>query len=119
MSGSAYAPWAISSDEEWAQKLARKIGWNGEGGESACLAFLQKAPRKAIIKMQAKVTTLEDHKQFQLIPFIPVIEPYQSEQCFLNKYPNDLADAAWSKNVPVLNGLCSNEAFAFYKCNCC
>lgn len=117
MSGTAYAPWAVSSDEEWAEKLAKKLGWDGKGGESACLAVLQKASPRSIVKMQEKITTLEDYKQMKLIPFSPVIEPYESEQCFLKKYSKDLGDSAWSKNVPVLTGICANEGFVFYKRN--
>lgn len=114
-SGSAFASWAISSDEQWPQKLAKKLGWNGEGGDAACLAVLQKASPKDIVKKQEEITTVEDRKQFKTFPFSPVIEPYESEQCILNTYPTDLIEDAWSKNVPVLTGLCSNEGHVFYK----
>lgn len=116
-SGSAYAPWAISSDDDWAQRLAKKLGWNGEGGEANCLTVLQEASPKSIIKMQEELTTLEDRKQFKIIPFAPVVEPYVSEQCFLSKFPKDLCDTAWSKQIPLLTGVCSNEGFIFYKSN--
>lgn len=117
MSGSAYTPWAIASDEKWAEKLAKKLGWNGKGGETACLAVLRKATPKTIVKMQEKLLTFHDREQFKLFPFAPVIEPYESEQCFMNKYPKDLMDGAWSKDVPVLTGICSNEGYIFYKSN--
>lgn len=117
MSGSAFACWAITANENRPQKLARKLGWNGEGGESACLAVLQKASPEAIVKMQEELTTLEDHKRFRFIPFSPVIEPYDSEQCFLNSYAEDLIENAWSKHVPLLTGICSNEGLIFYKSN--
>lgn len=117
MSGSAYACWAISANEDRPMKLAKKLGWNGEGGDSACLAVLQKASPKAIVKMQEEITTFEDRKRFRFIPFAPCIEPYESEQCFLNKYPTELIEDAWSKHVPVLTGICSNEGLIFYKRN--
>lgn len=117
MSGSAYACWAISANEGRPQKLAKKLGWNGEGGDAACLAVLQKASPKAIVKMQEEITTLVDCKRFRFIPFSPVIEPYESEQCFLSGYAKDLIADAWSKHVPVLSGLCSNEGLIFYKRN--
>lgn len=115
MSGSAYANWAISANEGRPQKLAKKLGWNGEGGDAACLAVLQKASPKAIVKMQEEITTFEDRRRFRFIPFSPVIEPYESEQCFLNGYAADLTENAWSKHVPVLSGICSNEGLIFYK----
>lgn len=118
MSGTCFAPFAISPEKDWLQRLAKKLGWNGEGGEAACYAILKRASPKAIIKMQEELLTLDDRKQFNLLPFSPVVEPYESEQCFLNKYPKDLIDNAWSKHIPLLTGICSNEGFIFYKSIC-
>lgn len=117
MSGNAYSQWALSSEDDRPQRLARKLGWNGEGGESACLAVLQRASTNAIIKMQEEITTLEDRKRYTSIPFSPVIEPYESEQCFLNQYPKNLINSAWSKHVPVIVGVCSNDGYVFFKSN--
>lgn len=63
MSGTSYAPWALSPVKDWTQRLAKKLGWNGEGGEKACLNVLQRAPHDAIIKVQESTLTLEDRKK--------------------------------------------------------
>lgn len=117
MSGNAYSRWALLSDDDAdrPQRLAKKLGWNGEGGESACLTVLQQASPSAIIKMQEEITTLEDRKRYTSIPFSPVIEPYESEQCFLNQYPRNLISSAWSKHVPAIVGVCSNDGYVFFK----
>lgn len=117
MSGNAYSGWALASDNDRPQRLAKKLGWNGEGGESACLAVLQRAPPNAIVNMQEEIITLKDRKRYHSIPFPPVVEPYESEQCFLNQYPKDLISSAWSKNVPAIVGVCSNDGYVFFKSN--
>ncbi|XP_055320705.1 esterase B1-like [Sitodiplosis mosellana] len=115
MSGTAYAPWALSPVKDWTQRIAKKLGWNGEGGEKACANVLQRASHDAIIKVQESTLTLEDRKKYILCPFGPVVEPYESAQCFLKKDPKELAQIAWSKDVPMIMGTCSEEGLLFYK----
>lgn len=116
MSGSAYAPWSLSPDGgDWPQRLARELGWDGTGGEKACFRVLQKAKPYAIVKASEKLLTLQDRKQIRIIPFSPVLEPYETPQYFLRKYPAELIDSAWSKHIPIILGVCSNEGLLFYK----
>lgn len=116
MSGTAYAPWALSSNGgDWPQRLAKKLGWNGVGGESACLRILQKAKPRSIVQATEKLATIDDCKQITFIAFSPVLEPYETPQCFLRKLPSELIDLAWSKHIPTIIGACSNEGLLFYK----
>ncbi len=117
LSGNAYAPWVISPIKDWTQRLAQKLGWNGEGGDGACLEVLQKASVREIIKAQEKIVTPEDLKQHTYLPFSPVIEPYESEHCFLNKDITELFRSAWSKDIPVIVSSCSEEGLLAYKSN--
>lgn len=114
MSGAAYAPWAVY-DSDKTQRLAKLLGWNGEGGEAACLKVLQQATPNAIVKVQEDILTREDRERLNFIPMGPVIEPYESTQCFLSKDPKELTKTAWSKNVPLIIGSCSSEGLLFYK----
>lgn len=118
MSGTATAPWAISPIKDWPQRLARKLGWNGDGGDDACLNVLHRAHSEAIIKAQEALLTTDDRKKYVLFPFGPVIEPYDSPQCFLHKEPKALVSGAWSKNVPMIIGCCSDEGLLFHRCKC-
>lgn len=115
MSGTAYASWAVSPVTDWTQRIAKKLGWNGEGGDKACLNVLQRAPNDAIIKVQESTLTLEDRKKYTLFPFGPTVEPYESAQCFMSKEPKELARTAWSKDIPTIVGNCSDEGLLFYK----
>lgn len=115
MSGTAYAPWAVSPVKDWTQRVAKKLGWNGEGGDKACFDVLQRAPHDAIIKVQESTLTLDDRKRYTLFPFGPIVEPYESAQCFLSKESKELATSPWSKDIPTIIGTCSDEGLLFYK----
>lgn len=116
MSGCAYAPWTLYPDQaDYAQRLAKKLGWNGIGGELGCLRTLQRATQHAIIQAADKFIGIEDLKQIRFIPFSPVLEPYESPQCFIREFPSKIMGTAWSKHVPVIFSLCSDEGLLFYK----
>lgn len=59
MSGTIYSPWALTHIQNWGERLARALGWNGEGGERAALELLSKVSPQAIIRQQEKLLTLE------------------------------------------------------------
>lgn len=115
LSGTAYAPWVISPVKDWTQRIAKKLGWNGEGGDKVCLDVLQRASHDALIKAQEEILTPEDIKEHIYFPFSPVVEPYESAQCFINKDPKELFSSAWSKNIPLIIGTCSEEGLLPYK----
>lgn len=116
MSGNAFSPWSLSvNGSDLSQRLAKKLGWNGEGGESACLRILEKANIHAMIRAQDQLLTTEEYKQMKFVAFSPVLEPYETAQCFLRKHPFELIASAWSKHVPTIIGMCANEGLLFYK----
>lgn len=120
MSGTAYTPWTLSRDGgDYPQRLAKELGWNGMGGELACLRILQEANAHSIVQATDKLMTIEDYKQMRFIAIPPVLEPYETSHCFLRKFPSELIDSAWSKHVPTIIGTCANEGLIFYKCKYC
>lgn len=52
MSGTVYAPWALTPVKDWTQRLSKKLGWNGDGDDKACLAVILKASPESITKAQ-------------------------------------------------------------------
>lgn len=59
MSGTQYAPWALNTITDWTQRLAKKLGWHGEDGESGCLNFLRTVTPEKIVKAQTELLTPE------------------------------------------------------------
>lgn len=59
MSGSVFVTWALSSVTDWPQRLAKALGWDGEGGEKVILELLHKTDANAIAKASEKLVTPE------------------------------------------------------------
>lgn len=117
MSGNFFAPWLLLPVSDWPQRIARRLGWNGDGGEKGCLYFLQRSHADTIVKHQMETLTEEDIKSYTFFPFGPTVEPYEAEQCFMSKHPKELLRTSWSKDIPLLVGGCSEEGLLFYKSN--
>lgn len=115
MSGSSYALYGLSCFDTRPHCLAKLLGWNGKGGDAACLKLLQQATPSQIVKVQEDVVSADDLKTSNMMPFGPVIEAYKSEQSFISSDPKDLVGTAWSKHVPVIIGSCSNEGLGIFK----
>lgn len=46
--------------------------------------------------------------------FLPQVEPYVSDMCFLPASPLELGRNAWSKDIDVIFGGCANEGLLFH-----
>lgn len=55
MSGNALHSWAIVPNNNWAERLAKNLGWNGEGGPAEILEYLENADPVQIVIEQEKV----------------------------------------------------------------
>lgn len=105
MSGSAFnKTWSLLPRINQAERLARILGWKGKtGNEKEILEFLEDIP--AFELDDASKLLLTDEEQFGfgfLIPFGPVIEPYESDNCILPKQPVEMAREAWSNDIDVI-----------------
>lgn len=89
MSGTVYSPWAVSPVKDWAQRLGRKLGWNGDGGEKACLAVLQNASSESITKSQESILTLEvSHLSFE-----GIVLHAENLFCSFHRIANDMCSS--------------------------
>lgn len=59
MSGTVYCPWVVTPVKDWAQRLAKALGWNGEGGDKAVYDLFMKTSAENIIKEQVKLLSPE------------------------------------------------------------
>lgn len=105
MSGSAFhKTWALTPRNNQDERLARILGWNGKSGnEKEILEFLENVP--AFELDDASKALLTDEEQFAhgcLVPFGPVIEPYETEKCFVSKEPVEMAREAWSNEIDLI-----------------
>lgn len=113
-SGSALAEWSNIPQLNWAERLAKHLGWNEEGGSTGCYEFLKNVDAIQIVKQQEKIMTDVEKKLWIFSPYAPTIEPYVAEQSFITKDPLDLCRTAWSNNIPLIIGGNSEEGILWY-----
>lgn len=107
-SGSALAPWCNSPRNNWPERIAKKLGWDGVGGALNLIEFLRKAEAEELILAQ-EIRTDEEKRDWIYLEWGPCVEPYVSEQSFLVESPFDLYKSAWSKDIPLIIGGTTEE----------
>jgi len=114
MSGTVFNTWAVVPTRKFEEKLARAIGWNGNGGIDNMMKILQNAEPLDIVQAQNTAVMLQSRKEYIPYPFGPVIEPYQSDQCFVPKDPKIMAQTGWGNKIPIMIGGVSEEGLVYY-----
>uniref|UniRef100_A0A336M3D7 carboxylesterase n=1 Tax=Culicoides sonorensis TaxID=179676 RepID=A0A336M3D7_CULSO len=118
MSGSAFNPWATAPHTypECLKRMGIALGLPEDADEEAFLSAISKEdPMKLMI---LDTTSIKPEEKLDggivMSAFLPQVEPYVSEMCFLPKSPLELGRDAWSKDIDVIFGGCSNEGAFFY-----
>lgn len=112
MSGCTFnKTWALAPQKDFAQRLGKKIGWDGTGGDSKLLEVLEAADPHELVQQSAPNTILteQEFSEFLIFAFCPVIEPYVTEKTFISKDPILMARDAWSKDISIIIGGASLE----------
>jgi carboxylesterase type B len=111
MSGTSFIKtWPFADKKELLYRLAKKLGWDGTGGERKILEILENADAKKIVEKEGELLT--DDEMFHehiLFPFTPVIEPYVTTNTFMAEDPEVLSKNAWSNNIDCMFGYNSLE----------
>lgn len=109
MSGVAFNSWTFAPPSNWAERLAKYMGWAGRN-EAEMLEFFESCDSFDMIKAQSNIFTKEEKYGLHvLFSFSPVIEPYTSENCFIPKSPILMSREAWSKEIDCIIGATSFE----------
>nr|XP_019531286.2 esterase B1-like isoform X2 [Aedes albopictus] len=109
MSGSIYGSWTLSSQRNWVKKLAKAVGWSGDGSEKDALSYLRTVEPEDIINNQGKLVGPDDAKDCIITPFGPTIEPYSTEGCMIPKDPMEMSREAWGNKIDIMIGGTSEE----------
>lgn len=111
MSGSAFCKvWSLIPRFDWALRLAKHLGYSGKANDKDLLDYLEKPSGSALVHAAKKVLTPQEELGMHVLyAFGPVIEPYNSKNCFIPKDPILMAREAWSMNIPLMIGATSNE----------
>lgn len=116
-SGSAFNPWAgAPANSDYSLELAKSLGWNGEGGDSAAFNVIASADIRKVYEASDQLVSKLDGKVFGFVilsPFLPKVEPYESDFCFLPKPVLELGRDAWSKDIDIIIGGTADEGLMF------
>lgn len=116
MSGCVFnKTWSLVPQKDFAQRLGKKLGWDGTGGDAKLLEVLEKADPYELMQHSApnSILTEQEFSEFLIYGFGPVIEPYETSSTFISKDPILLASDPWSKSINCIIGCTSFEgAFA-------
>jgi len=112
-SGSALAPWCNIPRNNWPERIAKKLGWDGVGGSTKLVEFLRNATVEELISGQ-EIRTIEEKRDWLYLEWGPCVEPYVSEQCFLSTSPFDLYKSAWANDIALIIGGTTEEGLVVY-----
>ncbi|KAG5667649.1 hypothetical protein PVAND_015623 [Polypedilum vanderplanki] len=109
--------WAHHPRQNYAERIARLCGYEGDGSDKSVLEFLENADFEKIVEASENILTDEEKFQEHVV-FAngPVVEPYITDHTFIHKSPILMAREAWSKDIDVIFGGTTNEGLlmAFY-----
>ncbi|XP_046869506.1 esterase B1 isoform X1 [Drosophila willistoni] len=114
MSGSALCPWAVAPRNDWAYRLAEKMGYTGSNKDKHIYEFLKQAKGGDIVKASATVLNKDEKHHRVLFAFGPVIEPYVTDHTLIDRPPYELMQQTWTRKIPVIFGGTSFEGLLFY-----
>lgn len=112
MSGCVLNKFALTPQRDWANRLARKLGYDGANSDREILAFLNQVDPVKIVEVQDTIFLPEEKGKISM-PFAPHIEPYVNSETFNSELPIDLVRKAWSNDIDILLGVTSDEGLMF------
>lgn len=114
-SGSALSPWASQhSGRDRNERLARALGWNGAGGPAKMLRTIIEAPAQLLAQKQCEISTAAEKQTGQLFLFVPIVEPYNMGNAFVDVDVPSMNRTAWGHSIPLLVGGTTGEGYLLY-----
>lgn len=113
-SGSALLTWANGPRSNQAERLAKKLGWDGVGGDSKLVDFLRSVDFVDLIQAQ-DITTDEEKLDWIFSDWVPSIEPYTADQSFFTVNPLEMYKSAWGNKIPLIIGGTTDEGLLLYR----
>lgn len=110
MSGCMLNSWSLTPHRDWANRLARKLGYVGSEDEEEILKFLQQADPVDIVKFQQTVIKPNERIAFS---FAPHVENYTSDETIISQPQIEMFRASWSNDIDILIGGTPDEGLMY------
>ncbi|XP_013117809.2 esterase B1 [Stomoxys calcitrans] len=114
MSGSMLCPWVFAPPSQWAFRLAKALGYDGDEKAINVYKFLKDASPIEIQKAIPTILTREEKHNRIMLVFGPVIEPYRTKDCIIADPISECLQNTWSNDIPMILGGTSFEGLLFY-----
>ncbi|XP_030559137.1 uncharacterized protein LOC115761509 [Drosophila novamexicana] len=112
MSGTLHNYWSNTPPADFAYRLAKAHGYEGENIDRLVLEHLRGvAPHQLV---NHSLLTAEDRRNGLIYAFGPTVEPYIMPDCVAPKRQLEMAREAWSNELPVMMGGVSFEGLFMY-----
>jgi carboxylesterase type B len=113
MSGCVMNQWAFTPHRDWALRLAKACGYEGnQEDERDVLEFLQNTDPSKMVQVQRSILRPEEFGKIAFA-FAPHVEPYTSNETFISRHPIDLVRSAWTNDIDILIGGTSDEGLMY------
>ncbi|XP_034484527.1 esterase B1-like [Drosophila innubila] len=112
MSGTLHNYWANTTPEDFAYRLAKFHGYEGENFDREVLDYLRGVEPCKLVDYN--LMTPEERRNGSLYAFGPTVEPYQTPDCVAPKSQLEMARDAWSNDLPAMLGGVSFEGLFMY-----
>lgn len=112
MSGCVLNIWSLTPHSDWANRLARKLGYEGSDNEKDILKFLQEADPVQIVEFQKKLLNKDEIGRIGF-SFAPHEENFITEETFIPSNPIDMLGKAWSNDIDILIGGTKDEGLMY------
>ncbi|XP_030374229.1 uncharacterized protein LOC115623826 [Scaptodrosophila lebanonensis] len=112
MSGTVLNYWANTPPADFAYRLAKLYGYNGENVDKQVLDHLRSLEAHKLVNHS--LLTAEDRRNGLIYAFGPTVESYVGPDCVVPGSQLEMARSAWSNDLPVMLGGTSFEGLFMY-----
>ncbi|XP_073820561.1 esterase B1-like isoform X1 [Musca autumnalis] len=113
-SGSFLCPWSFTDNHKWGFRLACQLGYEGGRSDKEVYNYLIRKSARSLTIHDLTYMTKDEQMCHMLFHFVPVVEPYVTEHCVVDKSFRELLSTAWGNNIPMIIGGNSSEGLLFY-----
>jgi len=96
--------------------LGKELGYAGNlESEKELLEFLKQIPASKLALYCNAIVTQEEERDYEILAFAPVIEPYVGDDCVIPKSQHEQLSSAWGNQIPLIIGGTSFEGLFSYR----
>uniref|UniRef100_A0A1L8EGG4 carboxylesterase n=1 Tax=Haematobia irritans TaxID=7368 RepID=A0A1L8EGG4_HAEIR len=113
-SGSFLCPWSFTDSHDWGYKFACHVGYKGENEDKSVYQYLSQKSAKSMFFNDLSLMSKNDLMNNLIVLMRPVIEPYSTPDCVMDKPLIQFLKEGWGNEIPLMIGGNSFEGLLHY-----